>query len=400
MDIDIEYKVDGKGAISCWQGDRRLPELYGELPISPAKRKRLRLKRTRVRTAWAVFGRRGVPNDLNEALQHEAALAQVDADAPKLLGVAFKFLSTGMLTPKPSQTVVARLKRLFTVKTTEMPKTSAKSGRRDELAYDGPNFWRSGMDAEPLTEAGWRYFLRLPYAMLRALAEHPWHLPNDFATLNALARLQAAPVTPFEYELVQRCLGALKNADSRHNFLLAFRNAKAAGHAFTAEEQDFLYDLVHAEPNLVIAPGKNWANLVGDAAEFMAQVAIAARAELEGYTWSVPIAPFVTREGVEVRVLANPGELLEEGIEMKNCLRNMPHYARRAAAGESFVAALRGAANGTAEVVLHPGGYWEVAQTARPCNQKVTSGLLWTAAQQLAGRLNEASSAACAGGAR
>ncbi len=394
--MNIDYRVDRGGRITCWQGTKRLSEPFGELRFAQGKRKALELDPVRVRAAWAIFGRRPTPNDMNELLPFREALQQVDADAPQLLGLAFWFIRKGYLTPKPTISLVQRLKALLT-RSTVTPKDivnwrSRFRKRADQLTkaeFDPYLYWESSYNRDALTEAGWRYLTRLPLEALRSLTAEMWSFKDRIWTLNHLAKAQVAPVTGFEYALVKRCLQLLANDDdSLHHFLLAFRDAKNAGHVFTTEEEDYLCDLFQTDEGRRIAPGRSWRNMVFDAQEFMAKTALLRSDELKAYTWHVPLEKFTSAGGVEVRVLANGPELLEEGIEMKNCLRKLMHYVQRAAQGTSFVAALRGAASGTGEVTRHQDGHWEIAQAAKPCNVKVHEGLLWTATAELAHRLN------------
>jgi hypothetical protein len=333
---------------------------------------------------------------MNSVGRFEAQLRQVDADQPKLLAVAYHFMVHGSFTPGVATTVVQRLKRMFTradvsmndIQTWKRSKAYT-SGSRRSAKYDTHNFWAYHFKDEPLTEAGWRYLVKLPYDTLRTLCQQPWRAHSTFKVLNLLARLQVPPVSYFEFALVENLAFLLDNNQSRHQFVLAFREAKLAGHEFTAEEEDFLYDLFQSDRELLIGAGRTWANLVADAQEFMANAALLEKAELEGYRWRVPLAPFASVEGVTVRILADGAELLEEGIELKNCLRKMTHYAARATRGECLLAALRGSADGTAEVVRGSKGAWEVSQVAKPGNVKVFAGFLWNAANELATRLNE-----------
>lgn len=396
----LHYKVMKTGHIKGFVGKTQVSRLAEEIPMGISERHRLRgtVDPKLAVAAKLVFGRKYVPADINEMADHKALIYQVLKDSPQALLLAYTLATgSGRLTAKPFNSVVRRMKDVFMRKGYVPPQRGASGGLRPGRTQAGlirketdvNKFWDHYADKPALTEAGWRYLLRLPFETKTELCVSPWYFYRHMDVLNTLAELQFPALTVFHYKVARFGLDALTLEPSQRNYLLALRNAIESGHQVDAAEEDYLSDLLQESPNLVVQPGTAWATLVDDAAQFLAVKAELNREELSGMKWLAPFDEFTTRGLVKATPLQTGVELLEEGIEMKNCLRKLTNYAARAMKGESLVIALRGAYEGTAEFTKPPRGDWSIQQVAVKCNRKVFDGPLWTAAEEVLQKLHK-----------
>jgi hypothetical protein len=106
---------------------------------------------------------------------------------------------------------------------------------------------------------------------------------------------------------------------------------------------------------------------------------------MAAYKWTPPISSFVAFDGITVVPLSNGIELLDEGIEMDNCLRNRDSYAKRAVKGLSQVFSLR-SVHGRASVEFArntPDEPWYLAQMEGPVAARVTHPAMHRAVEQI-----------------
>lgn len=394
----INYKVAANGHISVHCGKKKLSAPWGEVKVAPAARQALReqLDPVMVRAAWAIFGHRCLPADLNELLRFKSVVRQVMADSPKLAAPIYFTLQRGDLKQSPTHSVVKRFKDLM-MRVGYQPVKCVGGVTYAGLASDGTKrrktdvnrYWWSAEKAAALSEAGWRYLLRLTYPVLRSLVEPYYAFPEYFAALNLLGALDAPPVAKEALEAL-----ALVTVDDRveakeaHAFALAVRDVYAEGSRITPEEVDAVRDWVRSDA-FTLNHGTAWHTIVERAIAYAMVQAEKKRAEMAAYRWQPPIAPFVANDGLVVTPLSSGVELLEEGIAQQNCLRQMGSYARRAVEGASQVFSIKGiAGRATVEFTRCGNGAWRREQAVEKYNKPISQPALLRAVNLLGARLN------------
>lgn len=376
----IQYKVSASGKIQAYNGKQRLSDLSLEVVPSLAQRKILRSKlpRATVQMAWAIFGTRCHPADLMDVHPDKKWFGQVFADSPKAMLIVRQLVKSQALTATAANAtnLVLRAKNILT------NRGSATGASKKK--FEVTKYWerRSSLEV-PLTDAGWRWLVNLPFASLRVIGDH-YPLKGLLGYFNLLAELKVPHVTP---ELLEFSSYGTKG-DQLRKVLAAYYKSENPVFKLDAETKDFLRDALYAD-DFATSTNPTWARIIMDAYEYAAQAAELKRPELEGLRWTAAMPHLRidlprSETSFEAKALVNGVELLEEGYEMKNCLRNMVSYAKRGAQGTSLVYTLSGPQRATVELVRnHKSDSWRMAQVALSCNRQVFDGPVWLAAKKL-----------------
>lgn len=389
--------ANGKIRVTNTLSKRPASRLVEEVPVPLTVRKavRARLSPALVRGSWLLFGTRVLPADINELAPYRKVVEQVVAETPRLLAPIYTFVREGLLPETSPHLLALRLKDLLMRKNVKVEvSASSWGGKSCRMLRKNPTgadrYWHSNPGEQPLTEAGWRLFCRLPAKTSRVLfKEGTWTLRGIGEIFNQCAALQYPPLQIQDFDVLKLLL-QFSSPNSQRNALLAYRNHLLAGKGCSAEELDFLRDRIREDRDRAVQPGTAWETLVEDAYEFAAAKVELESANLAGYQWPVPFVKLSLPEGITVTPLDSGVALLEEGIEMFNCLRNMESYAQRAAQGVSLVMRMEGGAiRATLELSRdRPGQPWQVSQVARKYNQQVLQGPLREYAKQVARHIN------------
>lgn len=354
--MDITIKVTAAGAIACYRGKTRLHRIWEESPIaSGPQRKALQsdLDPVLLRATRLLFGPVFKPADYNEVHQHRALVNQVMADNPKVLVPLYGFVQKCHLTATPLHSVVRRFKGLLQRERVQAFKLAPGGGFYPNLDAKGKKrrstevnrFWSSANDmALPVfTDAGWRYLQKFSASSQRELSKLPWQWRSRYLhILSLMGKLGLPAVNTAAIEIVEMGYVSCEDDRSREVF------ARAVAERFTRGEEppvdaevavlrDWFY-----EGSRIVNSGTRFETIIARAFEEAGLSPDKLPKQVKDYVWTPPIEPFVAAEGMTVLPLSNGLQLLEEGIEMDNCLRNRDSYAKRAVQGVSQVFSVRG----------------------------------------------------------
>jgi hypothetical protein len=349
-------KVGTSGNLACYLGKEQLHRVWEEIPIPPGQSRaaiRAKVDPVLLCATRMLFGPHFKPADFNEVHQRRALVKQIMADSPRLLVPIFAFVVNIRLSPTPHKTVIRRFKMMLQREGAQDFKLSGNGGcylgldskGRKRKENDVNRFWGSYRDFERpgLSEAGWRYLQKLSVTTQRQLAVAPWQWSNRYLhTFSLLGHYGIPTLDRKAIEFLDMALAHCIDEDSKQYF------ARAAADRFsrvddpvTELEIDTIRDWLYEEKR-TIHPGTRWETISERAFTFSGDKADKTRKEMANYQWQPPIEPFVADDGITVIPLSTGIELLQEGLEMDNCLRNQDSYAKRAIAGVSQVFSIRG----------------------------------------------------------
>ncbi|MCC5612038.1 hypothetical protein LC612_36225 [Nostoc sp. CHAB 5834] len=369
--MSTTYRVSRAGKVHAYRGKERLHDIWLSEPITLAARKTLRaqLDPLLVKAAWLVYGTRCNPAHVNSMLQYKALVTQVMADSYRLLPLVFHMVLQGNLKETSRKTLLKRLKGVLMGVGYQPPAFATHRGpgpskARKDSEVNG--FWEYG-NFDPFTEAGWRSLCAAPVKLLRSLSTQS-HLLRTFAPdfnqmhmyggrvrdvadirfLQRLREISSPPPargrwgTPNERHSL--------SVDSAHQVRLAYRQAMDFSYVLRYQQMDIVKDwLQDVRPE--VEKGTTWDTLVKTATVYRLEKSTLERADVESLKWTPPIEPFVSNDGLVVIPLTNGWELVEEGLQMSNCLRDTRRYAVDAVRGVSQVFRIQGPERATVEMV-------------------------------------------------
>jgi hypothetical protein len=397
--MNYVIKVTTSGRLACYRGKERLHRVWEEIPFpaGPARAAvRAELDPVLLRATRLLYGSPFKPADYNEVFERRAMVKQIMADSPQTLIPVYSFLMACYLKATPHLSLVRRFKDMLQRKGVQdfklapgggcYPGLDSKGRKRKE--NDVNRFWSSYRDFEnpPFTEAGWRYLLRLPVPVLRELSQRPWQWSSRYlTTFSLLGELGLPRLDMRALNVLETSLPKCADDLSRQYF------ARAVAARFTREDDavtgveiDVIRDWFYEERR-VIHPGTRWETISARAFEEADEKMDKTRKEMGAYQWTPPIPAFVAFDGITVVPLSSGVELLEEGLEMDNCLRNRDSYAKRAVKGLSQVFSLR-SVHGRASVEFARDTLdepWRFEQMEGPVAATVTHPALHRAVEQI-----------------
>lgn len=322
------------------------------------------------------------------------------ADSPQALVIVYNFFVANDLKETPYRSAVSRMKGILQKKGLQDFKKNGWAGYygkldskdRERKSTEVNTFWGSPSDCErypALSEAGWRYFLRLSLPAQRALTVKPWRWKYHQAALNLLGKYDLPAISEKAFDVLEFALPKCVDEDSQHYFARAMATRFArVDDPVTAVEIDCLRDWFYEEARAVNA-GTRWETLVAKAFQDAGTKQERAREEMAQYVWSPPIEPFVADDGMTVLPLSNGVQLLEEGQEMGNCLRTHLSYAQRALKGESQVFSIRGVHGRASVEFKRLGNYgpWRKVQVEGPNGEEVVNPVIQSVIEKLEVRM-------------
>jgi hypothetical protein len=394
---DFKYKVAKSGKITAFRGKAELSALWLEEDPPLTHRKVLRgaIEPVWVRAAWACYGRRCLPADLNTLLEHKKVVLQVMADSPRLLAPILGCVSDGSLKATPHHSLVQRFKALlrkdgYTPRTNFLVSTKDPLNRKKDS--DVTRFWEWHKNAEPLTEGGWRFLLTLPYGTIREFFSKGYVVPKHLGTLNRLSQLDLRNLSKGALSVaLNGCNSVQASPDTIKALLLSLREVTSMDKATLHRQADLVSDWLRGE-RPEINPGTSWQTMVSNAVSFALVQAEMSRKDLKELTWSSPVEAFVATDGLVVRPLVNGSELVDEGQAMRNCLRSLRFYAHEAVKGKSQVFSISGlAGRATVEFTrTNTEDAWALKQAEEANNQPIKGQALARAVKQLETKMREA----------
>ena len=387
--MEVTVKVSKAGKLVCYQGKEKLHRAWEEIPMAPgASRAGLRpqLDSTLLHATLLIFGNKFKPADYNEVHQRRALVKQIMADSPKALIPIFAFVVDGMLSATPANTIVRRFKNMLQRIGAQDFKLTPNGGcycgldskGRKRKDNDENHFWQSYRDFEKpgLSEAGWRYLQKLTPETKRNLSAlvYRWS-DSHLSAFNLLGQYGLPSLKTKALEVIDWGSSHCSDEDSKQYW------ARAVASRFTRPEDpvtafeiDCIRDWFYEEKRKINA-GTRWETISVQAFTAASVKIDKTQKEMAGYQWRPPIEPFVADEGIVVVPLSTGTELLQEGMEMDNCLRNRDSYAKRAVAGKSQVFSVRGAhGRASVEFARHSSAApWYFAQAEGPDAAEVTN---------------------------
>jgi hypothetical protein len=403
---DLKYTATKTGRISIWSEGRKLSEPweYLALPFKARKALHQHLSADLVRGAWVVFGTKIVPGHLHSVRKVLGLVQQVLKDNVNLLPTIFKAVSEGDLKTKPFLSLVQRLKALTTLNGMSVDQFYApndygcmvptrhaqKLSKRNEVI----RFWveMHRRDEVPLSPAGWRFFQRQSSRFHRALG-YLSHTAKLFGTFNRFGELgvEQAPL-----ELARLIATVTGTRDVEHSeeaataLIGAWNGRDPCSTELTRRQIDLLRDWWYEE-KLPIVNGTRWETLVARATDASVTRTNLVPEEMRKITWPAPIVGFVSEQALVVTPLLSGAELIEEGAQANNCLRNTKSYAIRALQGRSQVFRIQGGqGRATVEMVRNDAnGSWRLGQIEGPAGSAVLSPAIHAVVQELELRMNE-----------
>lgn len=392
--MSITYKVSRTGKVQAYRGNERLHDIWLSEPISLATRKELRaqLDPLMVRAAWLVYGTRCNPAHVNSMTQYKKLVTQVLKDASRVLPLVFHMVLQGYLKETTRTTLVKRYKDVLMGVGYQPPSFATHRGPGPSKARkdsDVNAFWEYG-EFVPLTSAGWRALCATSAKLLRHLGHQP-HLLRTFASeFNQLPTygIRVSDVADLRFLKVLREISARPLArgpwgtpndrhslseSSAHLVRLAYRQAMDLPFVLRYQQMDIVMDwLRDVRPE--VEKGTTWDTLVKTATVYRLEKSTLERADVEELKWTPPIEPFVSNDGSVVIPLSNGWELVEEGQQMANCLRDTRRYAVDAVRGVSQVFRIQGPERATVEMVRRRvGAPWRFSQAELGGNVPATS---------------------------
>ena len=405
----LHYKVTATGRLSVWNGKLKLSEpwLYVTPPLAVRRTFRARIDPALVRAAWLLYRTRALPGHIEELRPNLALIQQVLNDNPRLWVLVHRAVTDGYLKPTSPTTAIARLKDLLCATGLD-PKTlfernpygcvvptqrAEARAKRQALVRFWVECGRYG-GREPLTPAGWRFLQRQDAAFHQSITRLS-DLCGFMPTLNALAQAGIERLPMGVIELVH---GVRRTEGQPH----AAASALMLARAYAAEKAGSI------EPRLlvrqigvlrdwwdedapVIHSGTQWATLVAraTAAEFDRHEL--QKKELAGLRWDAPMPAFVTTQALVVTPLVSGAELLDEGQQVLNCLRNTRSYATRAMQGTSQVFRVQGGqGRATVELIRDDARTpWRISQAVGPENSVIENTAILAAVDELVHLANQ-----------
>lgn len=403
---ELKYTATKTGRISIWSEGQKLSEPweYQALPLKARKGLRQSLAPDLVRGAWVVFGTKALPGHLHTVRKFLGLVQQVLKDNANLLPTIFRAVSEGELKAKPILSLVQRLKALTTLNGMSVERLYApndygcmvatrqakRAGKRNEVV----RFWVElhRRDEVPLSPAGWRFFQRQPSGFHRNLG-YLSQAAKLFETFNRLGEL-GVETAPVEFARLMASIEGTRDVEHSKESATALAGAwKARGSCtteLTRRQIDLLRDWWYEEKPL-LASGVRWETLVARATEASVLRRELIPAEMKKITWPAPILGFVSEQALVVTPLVSGADLIEEGHQVNNCLRNTKSYAIRALQGRSQVFRIQGGqGRATVEMVRNDVmSSWRLGQVEGPAGAAILSPAIQAVVQELELRMNE-----------
>jgi hypothetical protein len=385
--MDIKFKIKTSGKIVCYRGKEVLHSLWEEVAVPEGTTRSFLLSKLEpalVRATRLIYGSSFKPADYNEILAKKSLIRQIMADSPSALIPIWSFIGHKMMKETPKQTIVKRFKELLQRKGAQDFKligngaccNGIDSKGKTRKNNDVNDFWGSYRDFEndPLSEAGWRYLQRLSVKTMREISLKPWRWTGtEISLFNLLGKHGLPAINKNTFDILELSTH-LKSEDSKQYFARALITKLSSQNPdISVIEIDVLRDWLY-EKTQVVEAGTKWQTIITRAFTLAGEKIELKKIEVAGYQWSPPLEPFVADEGITVIPLVNGTELLAEGIEMANCLRNNESYAQRAVKGVSQVFSLRGVfGRASVEFARISKNYpWEVRQVEGIGGQEIT----------------------------
>lgn len=387
---ELQYKVSARGKITAYRGSKKLSAIWLEQMPTITARKALRkqLDPVLVRAAWVLFGRKCLPGDINTVVAEEKLVRQVMADDPRMLSVIYHYVQAEDLSPMPYHSIVRRCKALLLKEGFEkrsMPFHRYNSDKKVKVS-DVNSYWAS-QNHEGLTEAGWRYLHKMPYAQLREQMTRGWRLVYQLGAISMLADAEVPKASNKVIDFLSGFSSAEMSQDSLRNLYIATRDMAETEQGLVYSQVDAVQDWLR-DSKPIIEKGSSWNSLVEKAVVYKLTTEMMEKAALEQLKWPAVIEPFVSNDGLVVRPLLNGVELFDEGNTMNNCLKNMKHYAVEGMKQKSAIFSISGVAGrATVEFIRRVGTGWRLKQAEESDNKPIANVALLRAVDQLEQRM-------------
>ncbi|MDO8416559.1 MAG: hypothetical protein Q7S87_10160 [Agitococcus sp.] len=397
--MNITFKINRAGRLVYYRGKEAQNAMWEELivPAGPSRAAMLAtLDPVLLRATRLLFGDGFRPANYNEVWDKKAVVRQVMKDSPASLIPLYAFVREHLLSELPLHSVVQRFKQMLQREGVQDFKRSPHGGcylgldskgrcRKDN---DGNRFWSSYtyFDHDALSEAGWRYLLRLSPSTLREMSRFIWQWTDSFLeVVNLLGKNKFPAISPLEMLELRTSHRHCVNETSRQYFAQAMAERfRRENDPVTSVELDMIRDWFYEEKR-EITSGTKWETLVERAFTCAGKKVELKKQEMLGFQWTPPLLPFVADDGMMVLPFGTGTELLAEGQEMGNCLCENSSYAKRAVQGLSQVFSVRGT-HGRASVEFvknTPADTWRMAQLEGMSGAAVTHPVILSIVEKL-----------------